>query len=361
MSAGIVRGVDRGIVGNCEIFGGTWHGFEEYKQVNGLVTMFDALACLNYEVAKVPTMLNLADPELLAKLPNAHGKATGQFALVRTDTGSFVSTGSVSDEYTVYQNAEFLKRIEESLFKANPNMGIESCGTLFAGSVAFVNILIDRYRVKRDDSETATRLMFYNGFDGLAITSGAHDTRIQCDNTRRLAEAQALAKAMLAKFRHSSGAPDAVTKYMVELAELLAVIRDQRPVLDRLAEIPMVTVDVTNFLGNLFPIAKGVGKATVTTRTNKREAVQEIFETAADLQGGIARSRYAMLQAVTAYSQHGTTSKGTDAAYAWWDVVTGGKGSVRDGLNQKALKLLAQDDIAAVATLDAADADPNMN
>jgi len=361
MSAGIMRGVDRGIVGNKEIFGGTWHGFEEYKVVEGLVPMVDAMKCLDYEVVAVPTILNVTDPELAAKLPNANGKATNQFALVRTDTGSYVSNKSVSDEYVVYQNVTFLKRIEESVFAANPGMGVESCGTLFGGSVAFVNILIDRYRVKKDDSETATRLMFFNGFNGLSITSGAHDTRIVCDNTRRLAEAQAKAASLLQKFRHSSGAADAVAEYMIELADLMKIIREKRPILDRMSEISMSSSDVTNFLGNLFPIAKAVGKATVTTRKNKRDAVLELFETASDLQGSIARTRYAMLQAVTAYSQHSTVSKGTDAAYAWWDVVTGGKNSVRDGLNQKALKLLAEDEIPAVATLTTGEADPNMN
>ena len=342
MSAGIVKGVDRGIVGNKEIFGGTWHGFEVYRVIEGLVPMVDAVKCLDYEVVAVPTMLNVTDPELLAKLPNANGKATNQFALVRTDTGGFVSSGSVTDEYVVYQNAEFLKRIEESLFVANPNMGVESCGTLFAGRVAFVNILIDRFHVKRDESETATRLMFYNGFDGRSITSCAHDTRVVCDNTRRLAEAQAQAMALLQKFRHSSGAPDRVAKYMIDLTELLVAAREQRPVLDRMSEIAMITKDVNNFLAALFPIAKGAGKATITTRQNKRDAVQEIFETSADLQGAIANTRYSMLQAVTAYSQHGTTTKETDAAYSWWDVVTGG---IRDKLNRTAFDLLAGEEI----------------
>jgi len=364
MSAGIVRGIDRGIVGNCEIFGGTWHGFEEYKQLPALVPFADAETCLNYEVVAVPLVLKVTDPTLAAKLPNANGMDADQFALVRVDTGNIVFGQSVSDEYTVFQNLQFLKRIEESLLKNNPGMGIESCGTLFAGRCAFVNILIDRFRVKKDDSETATRLMYYNAFGGRSITAGAHDTRIVCDNTRRLAEAQSEANDTLRKFRHSSGAPGRVGKYLVDLTNLLAAIRENRPVLDRLAEVQMTVRDVGAFLGNLFPIATGAGKATVTTRENKRAAVQEVFETAPDLQGAIARTRYAMFQAVTNYSQHSMTTRGSDAAYAWWDTVTNEKGG-RNRLNVDALNLLTQTDIpdAPVAVLDggAGDADPTMN
>jgi len=157
----------------------------------------------------------------------------------------------------------------------------------------------------------------------------------------------------LRKFRHTSGIVERVEQYLVDLTELQAAIQEYNAAVETLVDKPMNTKDVDNFLGNLFPI-KAVGgkpsKSMVTGRTNKQQAIKTIFETAPDLQGKIARTRYAMLQATTNWSQHTLPeeSETVDAAFAWFDVATGG---TRDSRNQEALDILMKDVIPDAPTV----------
>jgi len=54
MSAGIVKNVDRGIVGYVDVFGKTWHMFPEYEMMDGKVPFEKAFSTIDYKVAKVP-------------------------------------------------------------------------------------------------------------------------------------------------------------------------------------------------------------------------------------------------------------------------------------------------------------------
>lgn len=344
MSAGIIKGIDRGTVGYCETFGGTWHRFKEYEQINGPVAIEKAVETLGYKVVKMP--ISMFVPEYLrGEMPeNTHGKVIeSMYVLVRQDSGVPVYNISVSDDYEIYQNEIFLRELENGIFKANPNLSIESCGSLFAGRIAFVNIMLDDFVVKGDDSRTVTRLMYYNAFGGRAISCCAHSTRIVCNNTLNIAEAQGIANSTLRKFRHTKNAPAKVEQSLVDLAKLYAVITVHKEVLNKLAEKSMVTKDVDNFVDNMFPVSEEASEKASTTRVNKQDEIVKIFESEPDLQGNIRGTRYAMLQAVTNYSQYKTLKRGTDFNSAWFDVIK--EGGTRQKFNKKAFDLLSLDEI----------------
>ena len=348
MAHGITE-IDAGVVGFTVEFGKTWHGLPQYRQLDGPVLLEDIEKIMGYEVVKVPLILNTGADEVTGKLPANVDPATSLYALVRSDTGTKVYDGAVGGEFTPFQNLEFLKKLEDALLSVYPTVAIESAGTLWSGHTVFINILLNRFRFNKDKSETISRLMYSNVFGGGSISACAHHTRIVCNNTLRMATAQGAANKTLKKFRHTSGVPERVERYVVELAELLEVEKAQRAVIDTLTTLQMGVADVRNFLGNLFPIpAETKPGRTMSIRTNRQNAVREIFETAEDLQGDVAGTRFAMLQAVTNWNQHTIPEDSTevDAAFAWYEVASGGK---RDDLNQQALSLLAVPEIATCA------------
>jgi phage/plasmid-like protein (TIGR03299 family) len=343
MAHGIMAGIDKGAVGFCKEFGGTWHNCPEYVLIDGEISVEKAKEVLGYEVVKLP--LTLFVPEYLqARMPkDIHGKmCKGMYVLARQDTGTIIHNISVTDDYTVYQNNSFLEVIEKGVLASNPNLAIESCGSLFGGKKAFVNIIIDRFQVKKDPSETLMRLMYTNAFGGLSVSACAHETRVVCNNTHMIAEAQGAANETLRKFRHTTGVQQKVDQYMVELTKLKAITDAHKEALDHLAGVQMSVDDVSCFLGNLFPIPTDAKKKTTSTRSNKQAKVQEIFETAADLQGPLMGTRYGMFQAVTNYSAHETETDDIDAAFVWNNIVSGGN---RHELNKKAFDILIEDEI----------------
>lgn len=338
MAHGIMKNVDKGVVGYVEKFGGTWHNFDEYRQKNGAVTLEEAKECLGYEVEKRPVYINMNE--------GGYSECEKMYVLVRSDNQRPIHNISVSDEYQIYQNIDFLNEIGNSILD-NEIMTIESCGSLWAGRLAFVNFLLANFRVKGDESETISKLMYYNAFGGRSISACAHNKRVVCNNTMMMAEAQGAANATLRKFKHTSGAPVRVEKHLVDLTALFSSVDIHRKQLDRLAEQKMNSADVSAFLGNMFPISEDDSDRKKTTRQNRQDTLLNLFENADDLQGAIARTRYAMLQATTAFSQHKTLSKEVDETYSWFNVVSGGE---RHKFNHSAWKILTADTIPSVST-----------
>ena len=360
MAHGITQ-YDKGAVGFVEVYGGTWHQLPQYEQITGPVALEQVRQILQYEVVKVPLAFHCIDDktqQIDPKLASIHGQPvvmpdltdggdkllTGgkMFALVRTDFGQPVHSQSVSEEYQIFPNEAFLDNIRDQLLTEHPELSIESCGSLWGGRVAFVNILLSRFKVKNDISETVSRIMFWNAFGGRSISGCGHNTRVACNNTSMLAEAQGEMNKTLRKFKHTSGAPRRVTQHLVDITKMQEIVSGRKASLDHLAEMQMPTSDVEKFLGNLFPIPKDSSDRAVTRRTNNRMEVQNLFDSIPDLQGAIKHTRYAMFQATTAYSQHHTLSKDADETFTWWSAATGGN---RHELNQTAYDLLVQPNI----------------
>lgn len=348
MSAGIIKGVDRGVVGYTEEFGKTWHLFEEYEMVAGEVPFGKAMSTLDYKVHKVPLAFHVPE-DMKTMLPvDTHGKvamtladpdkadkSSPLYALVRGDLGLNVYNGAVQEGYTVYQNAEFLDEIEKNLLVDYPSIGIESAGSLFGGRIAFINMVIDKSTIPGDISQNVTRLMFTNAFGGKAVAAYVHQTRVVCMNTLRMSEAQGIANDTIKRFRHTSGVTSKVANHLIDLTKLQAVIAAHNKNMEALV-VPMNSKEVDGFANVMFPPNPNFTEKGNTRLTNRRETLLNIFDTAEDLQGAIKHTRYAMFNAVTNFSQY-HMNENTDVAASWYNVVTGGN---RHMFNEKAYDVL---------------------
>ena len=358
MGSGIIPGKDKGAVGFRQELGLTWHGQEEYEVIDGPVLMPMVRDKIVYDVEGVSLCPQFTNAQIEKMVRNGMTSEkisqlmatpiTSMRALTRMDNGDVLYDYSVTPEYTVILNETFLDVMQENLLDKFPDVAVESCGTLFGGRVAFVNILLSVATIKGDNSKTAFRLMYYNAFGGKSIAAGMHSVRVVCFNTLSWAEAQALANMTLAKFKHSSGAPGRVQAHLVELAGIHAEIERHKAQLDDMATRRMTGLEVAAFLSLYIPIPKGCTSKLETRRMNQRNDIVSHFESAPDLQGDIARSFYAMVQAVTFVNEHLNVGKrGVDEAASIFDSVTGG---MRDQANRKAFNLLQLPDLVNAAS-----------
>lgn len=321
MSAGILE-LDRLIVGLVERYGKAWHNHPNCQHVDGVVIYEDAQDVFGYEVAKMPLFLE-------------NGKAvTGANALVRTDTGA-VLWPSVGERYTEIQNAEILTWIKSAILDKY-NISIESVGTLWNGQKAFINLILNEHIVPGDVSKTITRMMYSNAFGGDSVQACVHGTRIVCQNTLRAASADGAANDTLRKFRHTKNAKDRVESHLVDLSDVVASVKEHHCQLDHLASISMNADDVAAILDVIVPIPEKEGKGKARAQ-NKRDAILDLFENKDDLQGQIARTRYAFLNAVTDWADHVAPVRGgDDQGGRFWDGIHG----LKDDFKQKTLSAL---------------------
>jgi phage/plasmid-like protein (TIGR03299 family) len=313
-------------IGYTESQGRAWHNHENAIHYDGPIPLEFAQEIMNYTVDKTPIFL-----------PNGQ-KVQGQYLLV-CDKGVVLSPSTVTDRYEVIQNNQFVKMVNASIL-SQFEVEIETCGTLFNRARAFINTVVMEHTVKGDCSPTRTRLLFTNGFDNTSYTACVNQIRVVCNNTLRAASAQGKANATLRKFKHTASALQKIEDYAVDLAGVVGAIEIHNENLDHLAEQEMTVTEVEHTLHSLFGITtekidKG-GKG-ATMAMNKNNAVLNLFENKDDLQGGIARTRYALLNAVTDWADHDSPVRGgSDAGSRMWDGVYG----TTDTLKQNALTLL---------------------
>jgi len=212
------------------------------------------------------------------------------------------------------------------------NVSLESVGTLLNGQKSFVNVILNEHTVPGDESATVTRLMYSNSFGGDSYQACVHTTRIVCDNTLRISTAQGATNQTLKKFRHTKNAAQKIEGHLVELSDLIATVREHHDQMDVLAQITMNSAQVSDFFDALIPLQAEDGRGK-TRRQNQRDAILAIFEGKDDLQGKIARTRYAMMQAVTDWADHDSSVRnGDDEGGRFWDGIWGNK----DKFKQKA-------------------------
>lgn len=327
MSAGILE-LDKLVVGLVERYGKAWHHHPLCKHVEGCVPYEDAQEVFDYKVEKVSLTL-----------PEAWGGVAvlGANSLVRRDTegNPVVLYPSVGERYTEVQNSKVLTWIKSAILDQY-EVSIESVGTLLNGQKAFLNLILNEHVVPGDVSPTITRMMYSNSFGGDSLQACVHGTRIVCMNTLRMAKAQGATNKTLRKFRHTPSCEERVESHLVDLADVVAEVKEHHEQLDNLVTLEMTSADVESVLGILIPVPEKEGRGQ-TRAKNKRDAIVDLFENKDDLQGQISRTRYAFLQAVTDWSDHKSTVRnGDDELGRFWDGVWG----LKDGFKQKAFNAL---------------------
>lgn len=323
---------DKLAIGYTEAQGRAWHGMGEH--FDGPVPLEFAEAILDYQVHKAQAFTLDASGNPVP--------AEGRFFLM-CDKGEILSPATVTSQYEIIQNGTFLDMVNRGIL-TQYETEIETCGTLFNRARAFVNVVVMEHTVKGDISPTRTRLLFSNGFDNTSYMACANQIRVVCNNTFRAASAQGQANGTLRKFKHTPNALAKVEDYAVELAGVVDAIKTHNETLDYLASLPMTVAEVNTTLNDLFGLTpERVEKATAGNGhaklvVAKKNEVISLFEGKDDLQGGIARTRYALLNAVTDWSDHTRKLRtGDDAGARLWDGVWG----QGDDLKQRAFGLLS--------------------
>lgn len=333
MAHGIMT-LDRMAVGFVELYGKAWHKHPNCLHIDGEVPLETAHEIFDYKVEKVPAVIQGTDVVI-----------PGNNALIRKDNDEItVLYPSVGDRYEVIQNSELLDWLECSLLDPF-DISLESIGTLLNGQKAFVNLILNEHTVPGDNSPTVSRLMYSNSFGGDSYQACVHTTRIVCANTLRVATAQGATNATLAKFRHTKNASDKIEQYVVKLADIAGAVREHNYKMDHLASLPMKVNEVEFFLNRLIQLPRNADGSfkegrKLTRRKNQHDAILKIFEEKDDLQGKIARTRYAMIQAVTDWSDHESSVRnGDDEGGRFWDGIWGVKDKTKQVALETALNL----------------------
>lgn len=303
------------------VHGTTWHQLPQFIQLDRPVTKEEARLVLDYPLAKQP-LFRLVDgqPE---QVPDA-------FCIARTDS-NHVLLPTCGRVLKAINNGEFFNLIDRGLLAAYPELELESVGTLWGGQTAFVNIKLAEWAVKGDQSPTISRLMYFNSL-GSSYQACAHDVRIVCNNTLRMAAVSGLANQTLARFRHTASAGAKITEYLLNLAEVKLGLKRHMELMNELARRPITTAEVERFLGEFLPGPEGPPPIGIKS---KRDEIRTVFESDQSL-GTIGKTRYGLLQATTYWLDHGKLRKNQDEALRLWDGIVGD----RSARKQQAVDLL---------------------
>ena len=317
MSHGITE-IDKGYV-----FGTTWHRLPQFIQLDRPVTKEEARSVLDYPIAK---------RQLYRMIDGVAELVTDAFCVVRTDTNG-VLLPTCGRLMTVNNNVEFFDMVDRGLLTAYPELELESVGTLWGGQTAFVNIKLAEWAVKGDKSSTISRLMYFNAL-GRSYQACAHDVRVVCANTLQMAAMSGEANKSLMKFRHTAGAGEKLSEYLLNLAEVKLHLQKHQALMNELARHQITTPQVERFLEEFLPGPEGPPPIRIK---NLRNELRNVFEADQDL-GTIGKTKYGMLQAVTYWLDHGKITARNDEAAMIWDGIVGDRNSKK----QAALQLLVK-------------------
>ena len=314
------------------VFGTTWHGLDQYKQLDRPVTADEALTVLDYPLEKRPNHILLND-EIVVN--------DGSFGIVRTDTPQeVVLVPNVGNGYVVLSNDIFFNSIQNSLLEPHADkVHIESVGTLANGQIAFVNIALNEFQITGDESPTKTKLAYFNPLGLGSYKAFCHSIRIVCQNTLKMAEAQGATNKTLRSFSHTKSAESRINTAVVDLANIIMGVEEHKAKLEVLASTQMKSDEINNFLMAVHDIKtmdKVTGKS-LTRFNNKKDEILHILDTQEGFDPSIKHTRYAMLQAVTNFVDHSSLRKGNDEAYRSWDGLVGNGSRFK----ANALKLLS--------------------
>lgn len=290
---------DKGVVN-----GETWHGLEQYAQLDHAPSYDEVKSTMDYEV-------QLQGVQLLDGTP-----VPNMFAFQRQDDKTVLNVGCVTADYKIVQHKDLVEMVENSIMIPNPGvMAYDSAGTLNGGRKAFVNMKALQFQVNGDASQTLTHLMVSNCHGRQAATVCAHSTRVVCANTFRMAELQGVANNTFKRFRHIGGVNEKIMATTIELGELITGIKFHHEVLNKMAEMELTDSEVSNIIKAIFPDYDETDKkeSWKNVLVSRKELIElrrgELWETYKARDNGTmtercGNSRYGFWQACTRMADH---------------------------------------------------------
>lgn len=305
----------------------TWHNRPEYILVgNRAVNVDEATQVVDFDVDKIPTFV--VDV-------NGNPLESGSFAVVRQAVNpdgskkTVVLAPSVGARYAATPHRDIFNTLNENVLAAYP-VKICGTGTLSGGATWWIQIVAEQYFIRGDQSPNELRLCYTQTYGTTAHTVFVTSTRIVCDNTRRMALAEAAANRMITKHRHTRGAAMKVNADMDAFAQLHLAVESDIEQMETLVAKPLTSVFVGEFLDKFLP-EPGEEASTRATNviTKAREDLLNAFERGKDsLEPKAQGSRYALLTAFTDYVDHNSYAR--SEADRWMDSQGGDRAAMKD-------------------------------
>lgn len=315
---------DKGVVGFSGKLGRTWHNLPQYRHEDGPVTIEGVKEVLSYECEKQDIFLGNGS------------KINGSKIITRTDNGAILGS-PVGDDYTIVQNDHVIA-LAEQILSLDSSLKVESVGTLLNGAINFINFILCEYQVDGDISPTQSRLLIGNGFGGESVLESCiHETRIVCDNTRRLATQQGLVNRSLSRFKHTRHVHDRIAQKVVDLSHLILASNSNLAQLNQLAAQKINDQFVNDFLAKVFDIdAKKDSTRALSIGSGNIDSVKKIYFEKEDLTQ-LSHTKYRLYNAITDFADHGIRTRGdVDQGTRFLSNLNGNS----DKLKQEAFQLL---------------------
>jgi len=326
MAHNIVEGLDAGILEGNEP---TWHGLKEYRLVGDTpITADDVRKLVDYPIEVKPLFVIDANGQ----------KQTSSKMVCRVleDGSLYPLCRAVGNRYTVVPRMQIVNAIDTFLLQKFSTLRICGAGTLGAGNTFFMQLRVEDYNIRGDQSDHQLRLSLSDTYGECARVFCTH-VRVVCQNTLNAATAEAAAANMLESIRHTSSAVQRIEANMETFAKIHLGLLDEIEILESLTEKQVDTKALDAFLNAMIPDpAEAEGHRLAAKRAVEgREKVKELFEKAGEtMDQRIATSKYALLQSYTDYMDHHEYHR---SAALRWQQGQYGLGAVQ---KRKALELL---------------------
>lgn len=300
------------------VFGTTWHNLAQYEQLISPVSIELARSIADYPMELRNNFISVekTGEDGVVSTKNLD---SGSRAVYRPDVG-VVLVPAVGTDFHLENNFFLLDHIEDNFLKNFPDLIIESVGTLRNGATFFLNLKVKEFKVTGDKSPTVSNLMFQNPLGQGSYKCGAHNTRIVCNNTLTIAEAQAAANGSLFRLRHTRNAPTRIADALEQMAGFQLGLEKHIETMEHLARVRINESIVKDFLQSMYPSTVDSSSIKAANVRGNRDAVRSVLESDQDLVGGTA---YALLNAYTNVVDHRSPSSMSDTAQVQWDSLYG--------------------------------------
>jgi phage/plasmid-like protein (TIGR03299 family) len=308
MAHGITE-VDKGYV-----HGTTWHGLEQYVQQDHAVSPDQAVEVLDFPLEKRP----------LYRLDvNGNMVEAKAWEIIRPDH-DLALAHHVGKDFTVMSNKALFDYINDNVLSEFPDISIESVGTLWSGKIAFVNLNVGEFGIDGDESKSVSRLMYYNPLGLGKYKVCAHNVRVVCNNTLRMATSEAITNGLLRMVSHTKNAEQNIKGALSEILAIRQNFLDMKEALEELNRMDVNAARMGEFFDKWLPQTEEDKKSQNkdTRRSNLITGITNQFEGDDSIKG---RSMYGLLNAVTYWYDHEIPSRGNDTASIAWDGIVGGR------------------------------------
>lgn len=306
---------DKGVVQ-----GTTWHKHPNYITQAEAVAIEQARRVLDYPLDIRPSYRSVVCDGNEGFMP-----IPGAFHVVRPDH-DIVLAPFVGNRYSVLSNTTLLDHVDKNVLSRYPDLYIESVGTLFAGKVAFVNLVVKEFHVAGDDSEMQHRMMYYNPIGLGAYKVCCHTVRIVCNNTLREAEAEGLANGTLRRFSHTQSAATRIAESMTDLANVYLELNNFEKQIQTLAKKKMTKAMAEGFFKKILKLDAPKSGISLKKAQSKFDQIIDTLNSDKTISN---KSAWGVLNAFTNVIDHATPRQSSDMMSVTWDALVGDRSKTK--------------------------------